>query len=60
MWWKPSKIFRRPGFRNHDPRQRKDIFDYSRNSAGGEDYLSLCKEILVRVERFEEMAVKGE
>ncbi|MCO6491333.1 MAG: ParA family protein [Phaeodactylibacter sp.] len=41
------------------PSQRKDIFDYSRSSAGAEDYLSLCKEILVRVERFEEMGVRG-
>ncbi|RMF30318.1 MAG: ParA family protein [Bacteroidetes bacterium] len=30
------------------PAQRKDIFDYSPNSAGAEDYLSLCREILQR------------
>ncbi|MEZ4988159.1 MAG: ParA family protein [Saprospiraceae bacterium] len=30
------------------PAQRKDIFEYSRNSAGAEDYLSLAKEILER------------
>ncbi|MCO6475106.1 MAG: ParA family protein [Phaeodactylibacter sp.] len=41
------------------PSQRKDIFDYSRNSAGAEDYLELSKEILVRVERFEGIEVKG-
>lgn len=32
------------------PAQRKDIFEYSRNSAGAEDYLSLCREILKRTE----------
>lgn len=30
------------------PAQRKDIFDYSRNSSGAEDYLALCHEILIR------------
>ncbi len=30
------------------PAQRKDIFEYSPNSAGAEDYLSLCREILER------------
>jgi chromosome partitioning protein len=35
------------------PSQRKDIFEYNRNSAGAEDYLSLCKEILTRVEKME-------
>lgn len=32
------------------PSQRKDIFDYNKASSGAEDYLSLCQEILVRVE----------
>ena len=32
------------------PAQRKDIFEYSRGSAGAEDYLALCKEILKRTE----------
>ncbi len=35
------------------PSQRKDIFEYNRNSSGAEDYLSLCKEILTRVEEME-------
>jgi chromosome partitioning protein len=35
------------------PSQRKDIFEYNRNSAGAEDYLNLCKEILARVEIME-------
>jgi chromosome partitioning protein len=35
------------------PSQRKDIFDYSRNSSGAEDYLNLCKEILARAEKME-------
>ena len=30
------------------PAQRKDIFDYNRNSSGAKDYLSLCKEIMER------------
>ena len=30
------------------PSQRKDIFAYSPNSAGAEDYLALCKEIIER------------
>ncbi len=32
------------------PSQRKDIFEYNRNSSGAEDYLSLCQEIIVRLE----------
>lgn len=32
------------------PSQRKDIFSYSPNSSGAEDYLGLCKEILARVQ----------
>lgn len=32
------------------PSQRKDIFDYSKNSSGSEDYLSLCKEIIARAQ----------
>ena len=32
------------------PAQRQDIFEYSKNSPGAKDYLSLCKEILERVE----------
>lgn len=30
------------------PAQRQDIFEYSKNSFGAEDYLSLCKEIVER------------
>lgn len=30
------------------PAQRQDIFAYNRSSPGAEDYLNLCKEILVR------------
>lgn len=33
------------------PAQRKDIFDYNAKSSGAEDYLNLCKEILVRTEK---------
>lgn len=33
------------------PAQRKDIFAYSRSSSGARDYLDLCKEIIVRVEK---------
>ena len=33
------------------PAQRKDIFDYSPKSSGAEDYLNLCREILVRTEK---------
>jgi chromosome partitioning protein len=32
------------------PAQRKDIFEYSRNSSGAEDYLALCHEIIARTE----------
>jgi len=32
------------------PAQRQDIFEYSRNSSGAEDYLALSKEIIDRVE----------
>ena len=32
------------------PAARKDIFEYSRNSPGAQDYLDLCKEIVVRME----------
>jgi len=35
------------------PAQRKDIFEYSKSSAGAEDYLSLSQEILSRVEQFD-------
>ncbi|RMG85863.1 MAG: ParA family protein [Bacteroidetes bacterium] len=35
------------------PAQRKDIFEYSRNSNGAEDYLSLCKELIARTEMVE-------
>lgn len=31
------------------PAQRKDIFHYSKNSIGAQDYMNLCKEILERV-----------
>ncbi len=31
------------------PASRKDIFEYSRNSNGANDYLNLCKEIVERV-----------
>lgn len=40
------------------PSQRKDIFEYSRSSAGAEDYLNLCKEILQRVEKMESLMMK--
>jgi len=39
------------------PAQRKDIFDYNPNSLGAQDYMSLCKEILQRVEAFEKASV---
>ncbi len=32
------------------PSQRTDIFNYNRNSIGAQDYMNLCKEILVRIE----------
>jgi len=32
------------------PAQRKDIFSYSKNSNGAKDYLSLCQEVVKRVE----------
>ena len=32
------------------PAQRKDIFVYAPGSAGAKDYLSLCREILERVD----------
>lgn len=32
------------------PSRRQDIFQYSANSSGAEDYLSLCKEIIDRIE----------
>lgn len=35
------------------PAQRKDIFAYSPQSPGAEDYLELCKEILARTENLE-------
>ncbi|MCB0570419.1 MAG: ParA family protein [Phaeodactylibacter sp.] len=40
------------------PAQRKDIFEYSRSSAGAEDYLSLCREILVRADKMESLMMK--
>ncbi len=33
------------------PAQRKDIFEYNKNSSGAEDYLALSKEILKRTEQ---------
>ncbi len=33
------------------PAQRKDIFEYSKNSSGAQDYLALSKEILARTEQ---------
>ncbi len=33
------------------PAQHKDIFSYNPKSSGAEDYLALCKEFLVRVEK---------
>ncbi len=35
------------------PAQRKDIFSYSKNSIGAQDYLSLSKEIVARMEKIE-------
>lgn len=32
------------------PSQRMDIFSYNRQSIGAEDYMNLCKEILLRIE----------
>ncbi|MCC6726023.1 MAG: ParA family protein, partial [Saprospiraceae bacterium] len=32
------------------PSQRKDIFNYNRSSIGAQDYMSLCEEILARIE----------
>jgi len=32
------------------PAQRKDIFEYNPSSAGAEDYMNLCREILNRIE----------
>jgi len=32
------------------PSQRTDIFNYNRSSIGAQDYMSLCHEILVRIE----------
>ncbi len=39
------------------PAQRKDIFDYSPNSLGAQDYMSLSQEILQRVESLEKAGV---
>jgi chromosome partitioning protein len=36
------------------PAQRKDIFSYSPRSNGAEDYLNLCREILVRTENIKD------
>ncbi len=33
------------------PSKRMDIFQYSPNSSGAEDYLALCREILARIEQ---------
>ncbi len=33
------------------PAQRKDIFEYNKNSSGAQDYLALSKEILLRTEQ---------
>ncbi|MCB0661184.1 MAG: ParA family protein [Saprospiraceae bacterium] len=33
------------------PAQRKDIFEYNKNSSGAEDYLALCKELITRTEQ---------
>jgi chromosome partitioning protein len=40
------------------PAQRKDIFSYSPNSLGAQDYMALCREILVRIEVAEEVESK--
>jgi chromosome partitioning protein len=37
------------------PAQRKDIFAYSPNSSGAKDYLNLSREILQRMEQFDQM-----
>ena len=39
------------------PAQRKDIFAYQPKSPGADDYLSLCKELLARVEQRQKSAV---
>ncbi len=41
------------------PAQRQDIFDYSRNSSGAEDYLNLSREILARVDKMAAVASKS-
>jgi chromosome partitioning protein len=41
------------------PSRRKDIFEYSPKSAGAEDYLSLSKEILARVEQLDAALEEG-
>ena len=41
------------------PAQRKDIFEYSKNSYGAKDYLSLSKEILERIIKDEEKKTKS-
>jgi chromosome partitioning protein len=33
------------------PAQRKDIFEYNKNSSGAEDYLALCRELIARTEQ---------
>jgi chromosome partitioning protein len=35
------------------PAQRKDIFEYNRNSNGAKDYLALCREVVERTEAVE-------
>ncbi len=35
------------------PAQRKDIFSYQKSSNGAKDYLSLCKEIIERVDNYD-------
>lgn len=37
------------------PAQRKDIFAYSPSSSGAKDYLDLSKELLQRMEQFDQM-----
>jgi chromosome partitioning protein len=42
------------------PAQRKDIFEYSPKSSGAEDYINLCKELLVRISNVPTSVVSDE
>ncbi len=42
------------------PAQRKDIFEYSPKSSGAEDYVNLCKELLIRISNVPTSVVSDE